>query len=146
MPGFDAAVAAVRTQLARLEGELGQGPWFAGEKFSLVDAIFAPSFRYCELFEQLAGLDITEGLPRVKAWANALLARPSVRNAAPVDFTPGVKAFLPRFGEILAEKAQAACVKENIQRILLWLRILLWQTSVRAVCRSVGALQHDRAP
>lgn len=72
-------MATVRAQLTRLEGELGQGPWFAGEKFSLVDAIFAPAFRYCELFEQLAGLDITAGLPKVKAWANALLARPSTK-------------------------------------------------------------------
>lgn len=105
---FDAAVTAVRTKLTRLEGELGKGPWFAGEHFSLVDAIFAPAFRYCELFEQLAELDIMEGLPRLRAWRDALLARNSVVNAAPIDFTDGVKAFMPRFGGLLAEKAQAA--------------------------------------
>src|ERR1700716_1001913 len=42
---FAAKVAALRTKFARVEERLS-GPWFDGEKFSLVDAVFGPVFRY----------------------------------------------------------------------------------------------------
>src|SRR6185436_9705066 len=43
---FERERAALETMFARLEEELEEGPFFAGENFSLVDAAFAPVFRY----------------------------------------------------------------------------------------------------
>jgi glutathione S-transferase len=48
-PTREAAVArieALREKFARLEQSLGAGPWFAGDRFGLVDAAFGPVFRY----------------------------------------------------------------------------------------------------
>src|SRR5262245_10609974 len=50
---FNARRAALRDKLVRLEHKLGQGPWFAGEHFSLVDAVFGPVFRYFDAFDRI---------------------------------------------------------------------------------------------
>jgi glutathione S-transferase len=42
--------AAFRDKLLRLESTLEQGPYFSGSVFSMVDAMFAPVFRYFDLF------------------------------------------------------------------------------------------------
>ena len=76
----------LQTMFARLEEELGDGPYFAGEKFSLVDAVFAPVFRYFDGFETLGDFSILAGKPKVAAWRKALAARPSVKAAVVEDF------------------------------------------------------------
>ena len=50
---FEAKRAAVVEKFARVEEALGKGPFFAGERFSLVDAVFAPIFRYFDVFDAL---------------------------------------------------------------------------------------------
>ena len=51
---FERERAALEAMFARLEDELGGGPFFAGENFSLVDAVFAPVFRYFDGFDRWA--------------------------------------------------------------------------------------------
>src|SRR3954449_10872875 len=55
---FEAKRVAVAAKFARVEEALGSGPFFAGAKFSLVDAVFAPIFRYFDVFDQLIDLSI----------------------------------------------------------------------------------------
>ncbi len=86
--GFESARLALRAKLERLDGELRQpGPWFAGERFTLVDAVFGPVFRYWEVFDSLGGFALLDGLERVRAWRSALRARKSVREAVTVDYS-----------------------------------------------------------
>jgi glutathione S-transferase len=92
--GVERATADLRGKLARVEAQLGDGPYFAGARFSLVDAVFAPAFRYFELFDQLADLGVLADLPRVRAWRDALARRPSVRDAVPADYHARLLAFL----------------------------------------------------
>src|SRR6478735_6104935 len=47
---------------------LGDGPFFAGEDFSLVDAVFAPIFRYFDVFDELTDLSVFAETPKVRAW------------------------------------------------------------------------------
>lgn len=82
-------LAALRGGLERLEGRVreGSGPFFLGEAFTLVDAALAPFFRRWRMAE---GWGVPEarmlsGFPALSAWADALLARPSVAAAAPED-------------------------------------------------------------
>src|SRR3954468_18104844 len=42
---FSTKTAALREKFVRIEARL-KGPWFDGERFSLVDAVFGPVFRY----------------------------------------------------------------------------------------------------
>ncbi|QEI06931.1 glutathione S-transferase family protein [Pigmentiphaga aceris] len=78
--------AAFRERLGKLESELGAGPFFAGEAFGLVDAVYAPLFRYFGIIDATIAHQIFEGLPRISAWRTALAARPSVSDAVVEDY------------------------------------------------------------
>ena len=93
---FEAKRTAIAGKLARVEAALGAGPWFAGAAFSLVDAVFAPIFRYFDLFDRLADLKLWDGVPRLRAWRSALAPRPSVVQAAAPNYGALLHAFLGR--------------------------------------------------
>src|SRR3954463_5768296 len=76
---FEAKRIAIAAKFARVEAALGSGPFFAGENFSLVDAVFAPIFRYFDVFDTLIDLAIFVDTPKVRTWRAALAKRPSVR-------------------------------------------------------------------
>lgn len=109
---FDAAVAGLKEKLARVEAALGDGPFFAGEKFSVVDAVFAPAFRVFDTFDRIADFGVFNDLPKVQKWREALRRRPSVREAVVPDFGERLEKFLVKqdgvLGRMLAEKAEAA--------------------------------------
>jgi glutathione S-transferase len=91
---FEAKRKALGEKFARLDGVLGAGPFFAGERFSLVDAAFGPVFRYFDVFDAIADLGVLAGKPKVAAWRRALAARPSVRSAAAADYADRLRQFL----------------------------------------------------
>jgi glutathione S-transferase len=98
---FEAALITVDKRLAQVELELG-GTYFAGGRFGLVDAAFAPVFRYFDVFERRAGLDVLERRPKLRAWANVLLKRTSVIGAAPGDYADRLADFITAKGSHLA--------------------------------------------
>ncbi len=78
--------AGILEKLARLETELAAGPLFHGDTFSLVDAAAAPLFQRLVWCLALApDLGVFEDLPKITGWAEALLARESVRKSAGAD-------------------------------------------------------------
>ena len=93
---FESKRQAVAAKFARVEEALGAGRYFAGEKFSLVDAVFAPIFRYFDVFDQLIDLSVFADTPKVRAWRKALAQRPSVRTAVGADYPKLLHAFLVR--------------------------------------------------
>lgn len=101
--GFETATDAATTErkagdlkakLAWVERNLAVGPYFAGVHFSLVDAAFAPIFRYFDVFDAIADFGIFAGVPKVAAWRAALAARPSVQGAVAPDYAARLRAFL----------------------------------------------------
>lgn len=80
-------------RFAQLEAALGEGPWFDAA-FSLVDAAFAPVFRYFDVFDTFVESDIFAATPRVSAWRRELLRRPSVRAAVAADYAQRLRAFV----------------------------------------------------
>jgi len=84
---------------------LGSGPFFAGENFGLVDAVFAPIFRYFDVFDQLGDLAVFTETPKVRAWRAALTKRPSVQAAVSPDYPQLLRAFLVRYGAHLLKLA-----------------------------------------
>jgi glutathione S-transferase len=105
---FAASRALLVEKFARLESALGSGPFFAGRRFSLVDCVFAPVFRYFDVFERFADLGVFDGLTKVKAWRQALAMRPSVRDAVPPNYTALLEAFLRRQGGVFTDLMQPA--------------------------------------
>jgi glutathione S-transferase len=93
---FESKRQAISAKFARVEEALGAGPFFAGDKFSLVDAVFAPIFRYFDVFDQLTDLSVFAETPKVRAWRSALALRPSVRTAVGQDYPQLLHAFLVR--------------------------------------------------
>jgi glutathione S-transferase len=98
------AANAVHDKLVRIEGAI-VGPYFAGERFSLVDAVFAPAFCYFDVFDALVDLGVFRGLPNVTAWRTALTSRPSVASAVGDDYGALLRAFLDRQGAWLAKRS-----------------------------------------
>ncbi|MBI3346321.1 MAG: glutathione S-transferase family protein [Burkholderiales bacterium] len=98
------AQAALRARFEQLEaalGDLGDGPWFAGTRFGLVDAAFGPVFRYFDVIPPEALFD---GLARVQAWRTALAGRPSVREAVLAGYAERLRAFLLARGTALSRR------------------------------------------
>ncbi|MCK1712623.1 MULTISPECIES: glutathione S-transferase family protein [unclassified Bradyrhizobium] len=93
---FESKRQALAAKFARVEAALSAGPFFAGNAFSLVDAVFAPIFRYFDVFDELTELGIFKDLPKVQAWRAELAKRPSVRNAVGADYPQLLRAFLAR--------------------------------------------------
>ena len=91
---FESKRQAVTAKFARVEAALGAGPFFAGDRFSLVDAVFAPVFRYFDLFDQLTDLAVFAHTPKLRAWRSALAQRPSVRSAVSPEYPALLHAFL----------------------------------------------------
>jgi len=82
---FAAKLAALHDKFVRVETRL-KGPWFDGEHFSLVDAVFGPVFRYFDAFDRVRDFGILSDLPSVTAWRAALARRPSVKAAVSPEY------------------------------------------------------------
>jgi glutathione S-transferase len=93
---FKARTSQLVQRFARLEARLATSPWFDGERFSLVDAVFGPVFRYFDVFDEIADFGILRGKPKLARWREALAARPSVRSAVRADYPALLRDFLDR--------------------------------------------------
>lgn len=99
---FDDRVAQLRQKAGRIEAMLSDGPYFAGAAFSIVDAVFAPLFRYFDTFDRFMDAPVFRDLPRLSAWRSALAKRPSVRDAVVADYGERLEAFVRRHNRVLA--------------------------------------------
>jgi glutathione S-transferase len=99
---FAARTAALAAKFARLEARIGEGPFFDGARFSLVDAAFGPVFRYFDVFDGIADFGILAGKPKVAAWRRALATRPSVQAAVSADYPDRLRRFVRGKGAHLA--------------------------------------------
>jgi glutathione S-transferase len=93
---FKAKTIQLEARFARLETRVAASPWFDGEKFSLVDAVFAPAFRYFDVFDEIADFGILTGKPKLAQWRKSLAARPSVRSAVSAEYPGLLRAFVDR--------------------------------------------------
>ena len=81
--------------------KLGE-PYFAGAVFSLVDAVYAPIFRYFDVFETFIHPDFFVHTPNVKRWRQALQSHPHVKNAVVEDYAQRLLTFLKRRNSYLS--------------------------------------------
>jgi glutathione S-transferase len=93
---FNAKVAQLEARFGRLETRAAAAPWFDGENFSLVDAVFGPVFRYFDVFDTIEDFGILAGKPKLARWRVALAARPSVKSAVSADYPALLRDFLDR--------------------------------------------------
>lgn len=104
---LDAQRNLLRSRFAHVEQALGAGPYFAGDNFGMVDAVFAPVFRYFDAFEAIGEPGIFDQTPKVRAWREALAARDSVRLAAVAGYPEKLLAFLKAKGSEISRRIGA---------------------------------------
>lgn len=109
---YRAKLQALEAKFARLETILAEGPYFAGQKFSLVDAAFAPAFRYFDTFDQLLGKDLFAGKPKLAVWRKALAERASVTGAVAADYPEELSRYVGYKGGYMARLAEAGLEAE----------------------------------
>jgi glutathione S-transferase len=93
---FEAKATQLEARFARLEARVAAAPWFDGEDFSLVDAVFGPVFRYFDVFDEIGDFGILAGKPKLARWRALLAARPSVRTAVSAEYPALLRDFLNR--------------------------------------------------
>ncbi len=90
-------LGTLRDAFAKLERQLtrGGGPFFLGRDFSLVDASYAPFLRRWRMAEGWGGPEarLLAAFPKVSAWAQAMLSRPSVAAAEPQELDSKMRRF-----------------------------------------------------
>jgi glutathione S-transferase len=99
---FRAKAAQLEARFARLETRVA-GPWFDGDKFSLVDAVFGPVFRYFDVFDAIGDFGILTGKPKLARWRENLAARPSVKSAVGANYPALLRDFIERRGSYLSQ-------------------------------------------
>jgi glutathione S-transferase len=104
---LQARAVDIRARLAQLEPQLGNGPYFAGTTFSMVDAVFGPIFRYFDIIDRIDDFGIFSNLPRVRAWRAQLAHRPSVREAVREDYPQLLQDFFVTRRSALSQRITA---------------------------------------
>jgi glutathione S-transferase len=86
---YQKAVDKIPVPFERLERALtkqGDGPLFNGEQYSLVDAAYAPFLQRYFFLDRIKRIGQIEKFPRLSAWAETLMKRPSTHSFPPDDF------------------------------------------------------------
>jgi glutathione S-transferase len=104
--GFEQKRRSLIDKFVWLEGNLSRGPYFAGERFSLVDAVYGPIFRYFDTFDAFSAFHFFSDTPNVSGWRQALRSRPSIQNAVVSDYGERLLLFLKRKKSHLATLIQ----------------------------------------
>lgn len=98
---------AIKTCFNQLEGAFVGERFFAGDHFSIVDAAFAPVFRYFDLFDQICDNDFFCESPRLSRWRTCLAERESVRRAVTEDYVRALAEFVVKRQSALSRYAAA---------------------------------------
>jgi glutathione S-transferase len=107
---FETKRKQLAERFAWLERRIQAEPWFDGADFSLVDAVFAPVFRYFDAFDRIADFGILAGLERLARWRHALATRASIGAVVARDFDERLRRFLLGRGSHLSHLMQERVV------------------------------------
>jgi glutathione S-transferase len=110
---YDAVTARIPVPFERLERALekqGSGPFFNGAGYSLVDAAYAPFLQRYFFLDRVRKLGHIESFPRLKAWAEALVARSSTHTFPPAEFEQLYRQAIKRRNKWLSQFVEASPV------------------------------------
>lgn len=96
--------ADLKQKFERIEAMLGDGEYFAGNDFSMVDVVFGPVFRYFDTIDQCVDHDIFIHTPKVNLWRQELATRPSIQAAVQEDYAKNLMHLFCNKKSVLAEK------------------------------------------
>jgi glutathione S-transferase len=97
-------------RLERALEKQGSGPFFNGAKYALVDAAYAPFLQRYLFLDRVKKLGHIEKFPRLKAWATALVNRPSTHSFPADEFESLYRANLKRRNKWVSQFVQTSQV------------------------------------
>lgn len=100
---FDEAHDKALRNLTKLEAILGNGPYFNGAEFSLVDCAFAPLWMRYDLLNARHPLYQPEDFPKITAWSLQLGAMDAVKTSVVPDFETLFRDYIKQHGEYAAQ-------------------------------------------
>jgi glutathione S-transferase len=108
---YKAAIAKIPEAFERIEKALekqGSDPFFNGKTYSLVDAAYAPFLQRYVFLDGIKKIGLMEKYPRLKAWTDTLMARPSTHSFPPAEFEEMYRANLLKRGSYLSQFVEPA--------------------------------------
>lgn len=99
---FELARKSLRYRFTTLEERLGSGPFFSGPHFQMIDAVYAPIFRYFDVFERFLELEVFIGLEKIQAWRAKLRDRDSVQRGVQYDYPERLVDFIVKRGSYMS--------------------------------------------
>ncbi|NOZ52078.1 MAG: glutathione S-transferase family protein [Gammaproteobacteria bacterium] len=101
---FNHEIIILKKELEQLEKNLGDGPYFNGDTFGLLDTAYAPVFKHLSVVENIEALKLHDTLPKINRWKDTLLQRKSVRASVVDDFESLYHAYLKSNNTYLAQR------------------------------------------
>jgi glutathione S-transferase len=85
-----------------IERSLDRNSYFAGEQFSLVDAVYGPIFRYFDVLDKIDNFGILDNTPKVRNWRQLLQPRDSIQQAVDDDYEQRLLVFFKQRNSYLS--------------------------------------------
>ena len=85
-PSYRQNIDKTHAVLQQLERQMGEGPFFNGPEFALIDAAYAPFFTRQAMVDNWFSTEIVSGYPKVKNYGEQLKNRPSVVDSVVPDY------------------------------------------------------------
>ena len=107
---YDKVTARIPEPFERLEKAIekqGSGPFFNGAAYALVDAAYAPFLQRYFFLDRVRKLGHIENFPRLKAWGEALVARPSTHTFPSAEFEQLYRQALKRRNKWISQFVEA---------------------------------------
>lgn len=97
----------IKHKFSQMEKILGEGPFFMGKKFCVVDAVFGPVFRYFEVFDGIDDFGFFTDFPKIRSWRAHLQNRPSIQLSVRADYPDLLRTFLIERNSALSRRVAA---------------------------------------
>ncbi|MFK5855552.1 MAG: glutathione S-transferase family protein [Bacteroidota bacterium] len=90
---YESHAVVIRKKIKQLESEI-ETPYYSGDKFMMIDAVYATVFRYFDVLEKYLLIDVFESCIKVKKWRKNLSEYESVINGVKSDYSEKLLEFL----------------------------------------------------
>lgn len=98
---------------ARIETQLGEGPYFNGDTLGMVDIAWLPLLHRAAIIERYTDFDFLGAFPKVKQWQEAILATGIAEKSVAEDFESRFTAFYladtTYLGQLAKKQSRTPC-------------------------------------
>jgi len=99
---FEQKRVDLQAKFRQIEERLTDGPYFEGEHFHLIDAVYGPIFRYFDVIEVHLDFNLFDDLPKTQYWRFNLKNRDSIKNAVSLRYEELLTEFMRQRGSFLS--------------------------------------------